>query len=93
MNEIGTIGNSHPALARIAAKRAAATQPAQAAASGAAPSDSAQFSPEAQLLSKLSSIPDVREDLIAEAKANIEAGVYDSDQVIDATIDKMAEDL
>jgi anti-sigma28 factor (negative regulator of flagellin synthesis) len=93
MNEIGTIGNSHPALARIAARRAGATQPTQQAAGSAAASDSAQFSPEARLLSTLPNIPDVREDLIAQAKANIEAGVYDSDQVIDATIEKLAEDL
>jgi len=92
MNEIGTIGNTHPALARIAAKRAAATQPAQQAAGNRA-ADSAQFSPESQLLSKLKALPDVREDLVAKVRANIEAGVYDSDAVLDATIDNMAEDL
>jgi len=93
MNEIGNIGTSHPALARIAAKRAAATQPAPAGAGGARPADSAQFSPESQLLSKLAALPDVRQDLVAAAKANIEAGVYDTDAVLNATIDNLAEDL
>jgi len=92
MNEIGNIGTSHPALARIAAKHADAAQPVQAH-PGHRPADSAQFSPESQLLSKLAALPDVREDLVATAKANIEAGAYDTDAVVDATIDNLAEDL
>lgn len=55
--------------------------------------DSFELSPNARLLGQIASLPDVRQDVVAQAKANIDAGVYDSDAVIDATIDALAEDI
>ena len=56
-------------------------------------SDRVEFSQAAQLLSKLSKLPEVRQDVVDRVKAEIAAGNYDTEEKIDAAIDKMAEDL
>jgi hypothetical protein len=91
MSDIGPINHSRAAMGPLAARRAAAQkayeQPEPAR------GDRVQFSQAARLLSKLHELPDVRQELIDKAKANVEAGVYDRDEVLDATIDRMAEDF
>ena len=55
--------------------------------------DSVEFSAAAQLLSKLSELPDVRQDLVDRVRSEIAAGTYDTDDKVDALLDELNEDL
>ena len=59
----------------------------------ARPSDKVDFSDRARLLSKLAALPEVRQDVVDAARRAIAAGAYDSDEVLDKTIDALAQDL
>lgn len=89
MSEIGPIHQSHPALGRIAAQRAG--RAADAAQTQARGNDQVELSTHAQLLSQVNDA--VRPELVAQARQRIESGYYESQQVIDQTIDRLAEDL
>ena len=90
MNDVGPIGKPQAATAVRQGQRAAPTS--QAAAPTRA-SDRAEFSQAARLLSKLAELPEVRQDLVDRVRAELEAGTYETPGRIDATIDKLAEDL
>jgi len=90
MNEIGRINASQPAMARIAARRAAEQQNQPQPNRG---DDRVELSEQSQLMARLKELPDVRQDLVDQAQQRIASGFYDSQQVIEQTIDKMAEDL
>ena len=90
MNEIPPVGHSNPALARIAARRAAE---ASDTADSTRPADSVELSQTAQLLAKLAELPDVREDLVQRVRAEIAAGTYETDEKIDAALEALIEDL
>ena len=90
MSDIAPIGRS-AAAATYATQRASTTStPPPAPTRG---SDRAEFSNAAQLLSKLGELPEVRQDLIARVKAEIDAGTYETDEKIDAAIEALREDL
>ena len=55
--------------------------------------DRAEFSKAAQLLSKLAELPDVRQDLIDQVRAEITAGTYETPEKLDQAIEKLMEDL
>ena len=55
--------------------------------------DRAEFSQAAQLLSKLAEMPDVRQDLIDQVRAEIDAGTYETAEKIDQVLDNLPEDL
>jgi len=55
--------------------------------------DDVQLSEISRFLGKLSELPDVREDLIAEVKSEIEAGTYDTEAKVDAMLDELIADL
>jgi hypothetical protein len=57
------------------------------------PSDRVELSDRARLLSKLASLPPVRQDLIDTARAAIEAGSYDGEEVLNQAIEGMLQDL
>jgi len=90
MSDIGPIRSSQPALAQFAAQRAA-SQKAESHASRQG--DQVELSEQSQLMAKLKEFPDVRQGLVDQARQRIASGFYDSQQVIEQTIDKLAEDL
>ena len=91
MTDIPPIGRSPAAFGRITpAGHNGSSQPQP---SPRVIADSVEVSDTARLLSRLRALPEVRTELIGQAKANIESGAYDADAVIDATIDKLAQDL
>jgi anti-sigma28 factor (negative regulator of flagellin synthesis) len=90
MNEIGRINSPQPALAGIAARRAAEQQQQHQPRGGG---DQVELSTQSQLMARLKDVPEVRQDLVDQARQRVESGFYDSQQVIEQTIDKMAEDL
>ncbi len=55
--------------------------------------DQVDLSVRAQLLSKLSQMPDVRQNLIDQVKSQIEAGVYEAPEKIDAVLEELMQDL
>ncbi len=55
--------------------------------------DSVEFSQAARYLSMLRELPDVRQELVENVRAQINAGGYDSPEKIEAAIDGMMEDL
>jgi len=62
-----------------------------APASDAAPRqrDQVELSSAAQLLSRMSELPDVREDLVARVRGEIAAGTYETDDKLNAAIDAL----
>ena len=92
MIDIPSVGsNGHTSLSRIAARRAAEQQAATPSA-GAPRGDSVEVSAAAQLLAKLSDLPDVRSDLVDRVKAEIASGDYETPEKLDAAIDGLIED-
>jgi negative regulator of flagellin synthesis FlgM len=90
MNEITSVSRSGLPAYKAGAARPA---PQQAAAGQARAHDQADFSVASKLLSRLSELPDVRHELIARVRAEIEAGTYETPQKLDAAVREMAEDL
>ena len=90
MTDISPIGASRAAYGRATPPRTESNPTQQ---SPRVENDSFEISTTAKLLGQLRDLPEVRTDLIDQAKANIASGHYDSDEVIDQTVDKLAEDL
>ncbi len=90
MTDISPIGASRAAYGRVSTPRNAEATSAQPT---RVTNDRFEISSTAKLLGQIRDLPEVRTDLIDQAKANIESGYYDSDAVIDETLDKLAEDL
>lgn len=55
--------------------------------------DRVELSDFARHLDRLRQLPEVRLERIARAREAIEAGAYDSERVLDETIDRLADDL
>lgn len=55
--------------------------------------DQVQLSDRARLLSQLSALPDVRQNIIDLAKSRVASGFYDNEAVIDQTIDKLSHEI
>lgn len=56
-------------------------------------SDSVSVSSEAQFLSSLSQIPDIRQEKIDEIKKAIKDGTYLTDEKLSSALDKLVQDL
>ncbi len=92
MSDIGPISHHQASIGSVHARRAG-SQDAGRAQAPQRTADRVELSTTAKLLGQLADVPEVREDLIARAKANIQAGVYDANAIIDATVDRLSEDL
>ncbi len=92
MTDIPPIGRSAAAFGRIqpAGNNGASTPNPAPRVAGP---DRVEVSDTARLLSRIRTLPEVRIELIDQAKANIDSGAYDTDAVIDATLDKLVDDL
>ena len=56
-------------------------------------SDSVSVSSEAQLLSSLKQVPDVRQDKVDDIKKAIKEGTYLTDEKLSAALDNLIQDL
>lgn len=90
MNEISSVSRSSLPAYKVGS---ASQAPANGSAGHARGSDQAEFSVAARLLSRLDELPDVRGDLVARVKAEIEAGTYETDDKLELAINELAEDL
>ena len=66
--------------------RSAAPAAAPAAPAATGPNDAVEISSAGQLLDKLSKSPEVRAERLAQIKAAIEAGHYDTDDKLEAAL-------
>lgn len=83
----------HPTAGAQGIDPVAAAGPAGAPREPLAINDVVEISTAARLAAKISELPDVRSDLVAQAKAQIEAGTYETPERIEATVDRLMEEL
>ena len=69
------------------------SQVAKDSSSNKVKSDSVSVSSEAQALSALSQVPDVRQEKVDEIKKQIKDGTYLTDEKLSAALDKLVQDL
>jgi len=70
-----------------------AAKTASSASGPTAVNDVVEISTAAKLAAKINDIPDVRADLVAQVKAEIAAGTYDTPERIDAAVNKLMDEL
>jgi negative regulator of flagellin synthesis FlgM len=90
MNNVNGI---HPAWAPKPIEPASPVVTNVPAAAPTGVSDVVEISTAAALAAKVKEIPEVRTELVARVKKEIEAGTYETPERIDAAIDKLMEDL
>ncbi len=56
-------------------------------------SDTVEISTVAKLAAKVQQLPEVRTELVARVKAEIEAGTYETPEKIDITVDRLMDEL
>jgi len=91
MNDIGRIAeslSSHP----ISPEQRYAG-PRQAARTGRSQEDAVDVSLLGRLLSQLHALPDIRVEKVAEVRAAIEQGTYETPEKLERTIEKLLEEL
>lgn len=92
MTDITPLSNQQIALSRINSVRNQAAGVSSSEAGGRS-ADSVELSDTAHFLAKLKDLPDVREDLVARVKAEIEDETYLTDDKIDGAVEGLLEDL
>lgn len=86
MSDINPIGRpAAPTLGSVRSNDRAATS----VESSPRQSDQVELSSAAQLLSRIAELPDVREDVVARVRGEIEAGTYETPDKLDAAIDAL----
>ena len=82
----------HPSIPPQSVEPTAPVAPDQPVAASQ-PADVVEISSDAQLAAKVQELPDVRPDVVARVKAEIEAGTYETPERIEVTVDRLMEDL
>lgn len=55
--------------------------------------DQIDISPEAELVSRVGDLPDIRADKVAEIRAQIEAGIYETDEKMDVALGRLLDEI
>jgi negative regulator of flagellin synthesis FlgM len=55
--------------------------------------DELDISPEAELVSEIRDLPDVRADRVAEIRAQIASGVYETDAKLDVAVGRLLDEI
>ncbi len=55
--------------------------------------DRVEISDLARMMGKIGQLPDIRHDKVAQVRAQIDAGTYDSPQKLDIAVDRLISDL
>jgi negative regulator of flagellin synthesis FlgM len=55
--------------------------------------DQVDISPEAEFLSLAHSLPDIRQDRVAEIRAQIASGTYETDEKLNVALDRLLDEL
>ena len=91
MSGINSVGNHNPVQKVVSQpihKQVPASAPKQMPAT-----DKLELSGVGHLLKTLKSSPDVRMDKVAQVKAQLASGTYETEAKLDAAIDKLMDDL
>ncbi len=86
---LGPVHGPQPTNATHRPQIAQHTQPNRSAAGV----DELDISPEAQLLSETRDIPDIRADRVAEIRASIASGSYETEEKISLALDRLLEEI
>ena len=79
--------NSIQATQRVQAKQADAVEMQQG------PLDQVDISPEAELVSQVHDLPDIRADRVADIRAQIEAGTYETEAKLDVAVGRLLDEI
>jgi negative regulator of flagellin synthesis FlgM len=55
--------------------------------------DQIDISPEAELVGRVGDVPDIRADRVAEIRAQIEAGVYETDAKLEIALGRLLDEI
>ncbi len=81
----GAVGRAEP--------REAAQERAVAAPQVKRGEDQVELSEASRLLARLKGLPEIRQDLVDQVRAQIEAGTYESDDKLDQAIEGLLDDI
>jgi len=70
-----------------------ASRPAAAQPNSIAQTDQVDISSEASFVAEARELPEVRQDRVAAIKAQIEAGLYETDDKLDGALDRLLDEL
>ena len=59
----------------------------------ATPLDRVDISAEADLISQVQEVPDIRTDRVADIRAEIAAGIYETDEKLDVAIGRLLDEI
>ena len=82
----------HGAQPINAPHRTQAPQPA-ARSGQATGADQLDISREAEMISRVREVPEIRTNRVAEIRAQIEAGVYETDDKLDLAVDRLLDEI
>lgn len=82
---VGSVGRAEPR--EIAPERVVAAAPVQRG------EDQLELSEASRLLARLRGLPEIRQDLVDQVRAQIEAGTYETDEKLDVAIEAMLDDV
>ena len=91
MSDISPLSQSHAAAYNVASTTARSERVAGPTVTRQ--QDAVEFSSRARMLSKMTDLPEVRQQLIDRVKAEIEAGEYETPQRIDQAVNNLVDDL
>ena len=57
------------------------------------PLDEVDISAEAELVSQVHDIPDIRADRVADIRAEIDAGIYETDEKLEVTVGRLLDEI
>ena len=84
----------HSAQPISAPHKFAGVQPSSAPqARGLSGVDQLDISPEAELLSQVRNLPDVRQDRVNDIRSQIKAGTYDTDEKLDLALSRLLDEI
>ena len=87
MSDINPI--ARPAVAAIGVNRHTGRSLPAAETGASRAHDQVELSSAAQLLSRIGELPEIREDLVARIREEIQAGTYETSDKLDAAIDAL----
>ena len=58
-----------------------------------APVDELDISPEAELLAQAKDLPEIRADKVADIRAQIESGTYETDEKLDLALERLLDEI
>ena len=93
MSGIGHINGPEQVSSLTTSRLGSARRGASGPAAAPPEADQVELSDRAQLVSHLKSLPDIRVDKVAQVRAAIERGDYETEAKVDRTVDGILDDL